>query len=55
MAIGLTPLVQYLLATGDGRYQVPDMAWDPEKKEWFSISARTSEARTSGDTGPNGA
>jgi predicted CXXCH cytochrome family protein len=37
MAIGLTPLVQYLLATGDGRYQVPDMAWDPEKKEWFSI------------------
>ena len=37
MAIGYTPLVQYLLATGDGRYQVPDMAWDPEKKEWFSI------------------
>ncbi|BCX48696.1 C-type cytochrome protein [Haloferula helveola] len=37
MAIGLTPLVQYLLARGDGRYQVPDMAWDPEKKEWFSV------------------
>jgi len=37
MVIGLTPLVQYLLNTGDGRYQVPDMAWDPEKKEWFSI------------------
>jgi predicted CXXCH cytochrome family protein len=41
MAIGLTPLVQYLMATGDGRYQVPDMAWDPEKKEWFSIFGET--------------
>lgn len=37
MAIGYTPLVQYLLDKGDGRYQVPDMAWDPVKKEWFSI------------------
>lgn len=37
MAIGLDPLVQYLLDTGDGRYQVPDLAWDPAKKEWFSI------------------
>jgi predicted CXXCH cytochrome family protein len=37
MAIGLTPLVQYLIRTDDGRYQVPDMAWDPEKKDWFSI------------------
>ncbi len=37
MAIGYTPLVQYLLSKGDGRYQVPDMAWDPINKEWFSI------------------
>ncbi|GAA5483062.1 ammonia-forming cytochrome c nitrite reductase subunit c552 [Haloferula sargassicola] len=37
MAIGHTPLVQYLLATPDARYQVPDMAWDPAEKEWFSI------------------
>jgi len=37
MAIGVDPLVQYLLHTGDGRYQVPDLAWDPAKKEWFSI------------------
>lgn len=37
MAIGYTPLVQYLLSKGDGRYQIPDMSWDPEKKEWFSI------------------
>ena len=37
MAIGHVPLVQYLVGVGGGRYQVPDMAWDPAKKEWFSI------------------
>lgn len=37
MAIGFDPLVQYILDIGDGRFQVPDMAWDTEKKEWFSI------------------
>jgi len=37
MAIGLVPLVQYLVSTEGGRLQVPDMAWDPAKKEWFSI------------------
>ncbi|MGB6223386.1 ammonia-forming cytochrome c nitrite reductase subunit c552 [Haloferula sp.] len=37
MVIGVDPLIQYLLHTGDGRYQVPDLAWDPVKKEWFSI------------------
>ncbi len=37
MAIGLTPLVQYIVSAGDGRYQVPDMAWDPAEEEWFSI------------------
>ena len=37
MAIGLAPLVQYLVRTSGGRLQVPDMAWDPAKKEWFSI------------------
>ncbi|MCH7227019.1 ammonia-forming cytochrome c nitrite reductase subunit c552 [Haloferula sp. A504] len=37
MAIGYTPLVQYLVAKGNGRYQIPDMSWDPAAKEWFSI------------------
>ena len=37
MAIGYEPLVQYLADVGKGRYQVPDMAWDPAKEEWFSI------------------
>lgn len=37
MIIGLTPLVQPVVETQPGRYQVPDMAWDPERMEWFSI------------------
>ncbi len=36
-AIGYVPLVQYLVDFGNGRYQVPDMSWDPLKEEWFSI------------------
>jgi tetratricopeptide (TPR) repeat protein len=36
-AIGYVPLVQYLVDFGGGRYQVPDLSWDPAKKEWFSI------------------
>ncbi|MEM1083289.1 MAG: ammonia-forming cytochrome c nitrite reductase subunit c552 [Verrucomicrobiota bacterium] len=50
MAIGVEPLVQYLLHTGDGRYQVPDMAWDPAKKEWFSIYG-DSDQRSPGEWG----
>lgn len=37
LVIGRTPLVQYLVSIGKGRYQAPDMAWDTVKKEWFSI------------------
>lgn len=37
MAIGYTPLVQYLLSGNDGRHQILDMAWDPEKDEWFNV------------------
>ncbi|WP_193210725.1 ammonia-forming cytochrome c nitrite reductase subunit c552 [Luteolibacter marinus] len=37
MAIGYEPLVQYLVDVGKGRYQVPDMAWDPAKEDWYSI------------------
>jgi len=38
-AIGFVPLVQYLVPSDDGRYQIPDMSWDPARKEWFSIYA----------------
>lgn len=37
MVIGYEPIVQYLLDVGKGRYQVPDMAWDPAKEDWYSI------------------
>jgi len=37
MAIGYRPLIQYVLDFGNGRYQVPDAAWDPTKQEWFSM------------------
>jgi predicted CXXCH cytochrome family protein len=37
MAIGYEPIVQYLLDAGKGRYQVPDMAWDPANEDWYSI------------------
>lgn len=37
LVIGRTPLIQYLVSIGKGRYQAPDMAWDVNKKEWFSI------------------
>lgn len=37
MVIGVTPLVQYLIDIGEGRWQAPDMAWDTENEEWFSI------------------
>ncbi|HSH09953.1 MAG TPA: cytochrome c3 family protein, partial [Oceanipulchritudo sp.] len=35
--IGITPLIQYLLLAPDGRIQTHDVAWDVEKKEWFSV------------------
>ena len=37
LLIGYTPLIQYLVSIGNGRLQAPDMAWDVDKKEWFSI------------------
>jgi predicted CXXCH cytochrome family protein len=37
MAVGHRPLIQYALDFGNGRYQVPDAAWDPIKQEWFSM------------------
>ncbi|NDV63075.1 ammonia-forming cytochrome c nitrite reductase subunit c552 [Puniceicoccales bacterium CK1056] len=36
-SIGLTPLIQYLHLAPDGRLQAHDVAWDVEKKEWFSV------------------
>jgi predicted CXXCH cytochrome family protein len=35
--VGVKPLQQYLVDTGNGRLQVLDLAWDTEKKRWFHL------------------
>ena len=49
MAIGVKPLIQYLVASDDGRWQTPNAAWDPAKKEWFDVF--NDDIRTSADWG----
>jgi len=49
MAIGVEPLIQYLVASDDGRWQTPNAAWDPAKKEWFDVF--NDDIRTSADWG----
>lgn len=36
--IGVTPLQQYLLDTGNGRLQALDVAWDVSRGEWFALN-----------------
>jgi tetratricopeptide (TPR) repeat protein len=38
---GYTPLQQYLIPFEKGRYQCLPIAWDVEKKEWFSLVEAT--------------
>lgn len=38
---GFTPLQQYLIPFEKGRYQCLPIAWDTEKKEWFSLIEAT--------------
>jgi len=49
MAIGESPLVQYLVKGGGGRWQTTSAAWDTEKKEWFDTL--NGDARTGEDWG----
>ena len=49
MVIGKDPLIQYLVAASDGRWQAPNAAWDPHKKEWFDIF--NGDKRTENDWG----
>ena len=35
--LGHTPLRQYVVPTGGGRYQVAELTFDPVKKEWFNV------------------
>lgn len=38
-AIGVTPLVQYLLPFPGGRLQIAPLSFDPHKQEWFDAQA----------------
>ncbi|BDS07285.1 hypothetical protein NT6N_23250 [Oceaniferula spumae] len=49
MAIGVDPLIQYLVSSKGGRWQTPNAAWDPKKKEWFDVFS--DDIRTSADWG----
>ena len=49
MAIGIDPLVQYLVAASDGKWQTPNAAWDPAEKEWFDVFQ--GDKRTEADWG----
>ncbi|MGB0991273.1 MAG: tetratricopeptide repeat protein [Akkermansiaceae bacterium] len=49
MAIGTDPLIQYLVAASGGRWQAPNAAWDPKKKEWFDVF--NGDPRTKADWG----
>ncbi|MEQ1569805.1 MAG: multiheme c-type cytochrome, partial [Myxococcota bacterium] len=47
-AIGVAPVVQFLVPFDGGRLQVTDRAWDPRTGEWFSVFA---DARSPGEWG----
>ena len=36
-ALGYTPLRQYVVPVGSGRYQLTELAFDPAKSEWFNV------------------
>ena len=35
--VGVDPLLQFLVRTGNGRFQVTELAADPKRKDWFDI------------------
>src|SRR5687768_15162670 len=35
--LGYTPLRQYVIPAGGGRYQMTELAFDPAKQEWFNV------------------
>lgn len=35
--LGYTPLQQFIVPVGGGRYQAAELTWDPTKKDWFNV------------------
>jgi tetratricopeptide (TPR) repeat protein len=49
MVVARTPLWQYLVETEPGRFQTTEVAWDPEREEWFGVFGM--EERNPGEWG----
>ena len=47
--LGYTPLRQYIVPVGGGRYQAAELAFDPAKKDWFNVFG--AERREPGEWG----
>lgn len=47
--LGYKPLRQYIVPTGDGRYQAAELAYDPARKDWFNVFGN--ERRQPGEWG----
>ncbi|PTY00116.1 tetratricopeptide repeat protein [Opitutus sp. ER46] len=47
--LGHTPLRQYIVPTGRGRYQASEIAYDPARKDWFNVFGN--ERRQPGEWG----
>ena len=50
MAIGQSPLRQFLIETKPGTFQVTEIAWDPARQDWFDTFPPTEE-RNPGEWG----
>lgn len=48
-ALGYSPLRQYIVPVGGGRYQAAELAFDPRKNEWFDVFG--AEQRQPGEWG----
>jgi hypothetical protein len=49
--LGFTPLRQYMVPAGNGRYQAAELAFDPHRKEWFNVFGDEQRAPANGATG----
>ena len=47
--LGYTPLRQFVVPVGNGRYQLTELAFDPARKDWFNVFA--DERRQPGEWG----
>lgn len=51
MVLAYDPMVQFLMPVAGGRWQVTELAWDINEKEWFSVYADEAEPRQPNEWG----